>query len=172
VLGGSQGARALNSAVPKALAAFSGTSIEVRHQCGESLRAEAVAAYAQAGVAASIEAFIQDMASAYGWADLVVCRAGAMTLAELCAAGVGALLVPFPAAVDDHQTRNAEYLVERGAARLLPQHDDLEARLRSALGELLPDRAALLTMAENARAAALPNATANVAAICIEEARP
>jgi UDP-N-acetylglucosamine--N-acetylmuramyl-(pentapeptide) pyrophosphoryl-undecaprenol N-acetylglucosamine transferase len=177
VLGGSQGARALNSAVPKALAALSGAAllgagVEVRHQCGESLRAEAVAAYAQAGVTASIEAFIQDMASAYGWADLVVCRAGAMTLAELCAAGVGALLVPFPAAVDDHQTRNAEYLVERGAARLLPQHDDLEARLRNALGELLADRAALLTMAESARAAALPNATANVAAICIEEARP
>jgi UDP-N-acetylglucosamine--N-acetylmuramyl-(pentapeptide) pyrophosphoryl-undecaprenol N-acetylglucosamine transferase len=155
------------------LAALSGKRIEVRHQCGESLRAEAIAAYAKAGVSASIEAFIQDMGSAYGWADLVVCRAGAMTLAELCAAGVGALLVPFPLAVDDHQTRNAEYLVGRGAARLLPQHDDLDTHLLDALRELLvPDRVTLLAMAERARAAALPEATANVAAICIEEARP
>ena len=173
VLGGSQGARALNGAVPRALAGLSGVHVEVRHQCGESLRAEAIAAYADAGIVASIEPFIQDMAAAYGWADLVVCRAGAMTLAEVCAAGIGALLVPFPLAADDHQTRNAEYLVERGAARLLPQHADLDAHLRSALGELLlPDRLKLLAMAERARAAALPDATANVAAICIEEARP
>jgi len=172
VLGGSQGARALNATVPKALAALAGVTVEVRHQCGEAMRAEAEAAYAQAGVKASIEPFIQDMAAAYGWADLVVCRAGAMTLAEVCAAGVGALLVPFPAAVDDHQTRNAEYLVERGAARLLPQHDDLENRLRDALRDLLvADRTALLTMARNAREAALPEATAKVASICIEEAR-
>ncbi len=173
VLGGSQGARALNGAVPKALVGLSGVQVEVRHQCGESLRAEAIAAYANVGVAASIEPFIQDMAAAYGWADLVVCRAGAMTLAEVCAAGIGSLLVPFPLATDDHQTRNAEYLVERGAARLLPQQSDLDAHLRSALAELLlPDRLKLLAMAERARAAALPNATANVAAICIEEARP
>ncbi len=172
VLGGSQGARALNAAVPRALAALDGVQVEVRHQCGQALRAEAESAYAQAGVNASIEPFIQDMAAAYGWADLVVCRAGAMTLAEVCAAGVGALLVPFPAAVDDHQTRNAEYLVERGAARLLPQHEDLENRLRQALAELLvPDRTALLAMARHARAAALPQATATVARICIEEAR-
>lgn len=172
VLGGSQGARALNAAVPKALAALSGARIEVRHQCGQSLRTEAETAYAQAGVVASIEPFIQDMAEAYGWADLVICRAGAMTLAEVCAAGVGALLVPFPAAVDDHQTRNAEYLVERSAARLLPQHEDLDARLREAMLELLvPGRASLLAMAEHARAAALPEATARVASICIEEAR-
>ncbi|MBS0211863.1 MAG: undecaprenyldiphospho-muramoylpentapeptide beta-N-acetylglucosaminyltransferase [Proteobacteria bacterium] len=172
VLGGSQGARALNTAVPAALATLEGVCVDVRHQCGQALREEAVAAYAQAGVHASIEPFIQDMAAAYGWADLVVCRAGAMTLAEVCAAGVGALLVPFPAAVDDHQTRNAEYLVERGAARLLPQHLDLENRLREALRDLLvPDRRVLLTMAAHARAAALPEATATVARICIEEAR-
>lgn len=172
VLGGSQGARALNSAVPKALAALTGPNVEVRHQSGENLRAETESAYAAAGVKASIEPFIQDMAAAYGWADLVVCRAGAMTLAEVCAAGVGSVLVPFPLAVDDHQTRNAEYLVERGAARLLPQHDVLDARLRDALRELLvPDRAALLAMAERARAAALPDATLRVADICIEEAR-
>jgi UDP-N-acetylglucosamine--N-acetylmuramyl-(pentapeptide) pyrophosphoryl-undecaprenol N-acetylglucosamine transferase len=172
VVGGSQGARALNNAVPRALAALAGLTVEVRHQSGENLRTETESAYANAGVRASIEPFIQDMAEAYGWADLVVCRAGAMTLAEVCAAGVGSLLVPFPLAVDDHQTRNAAYLVERGAARLLPQHDDLESRLGDALSELLvPDRTALLAMAERARAAALPDATARVADICIEEAR-
>ena len=171
VLGGSQGARALNNAVPKALAALADMRVEVRHQSGENLRAEAESAYADAGVKASIEPFIQDMASAYGWADLVICRAGAMTLAELCAAGVGSLLVPFPLAVDDHQTRNAEYLVERGAARLLPQGDDLGQRLRDALRALLPDRAALLALAESARAIALPDAAMHVADICIREAR-
>ena len=171
VLGGSQGARALNNAVPKALAAYPDIRVDVRHQSGENLRAEAESAYAAAGVKASIEPFIQDMAAAYGWADLVICRAGALTLAELCAAGVGSLLVPFPLAVDDHQTRNAEYLVARGAARLLPQSDDLSIRLCEAMRELLPDRSALLAMAESARAAALPDATARVADICIEEAR-
>ena len=85
VLGGSQGARALNQALPVALAALSGLALEVRHQCGEKLREEAVRAYADAGVAVQVEAFIDDMAAAYAWADLVVCRAGASTLAELCA---------------------------------------------------------------------------------------
>jgi UDP-N-acetylglucosamine--N-acetylmuramyl-(pentapeptide) pyrophosphoryl-undecaprenol N-acetylglucosamine transferase len=171
VLGGSQGARALNNAVPQALAALAGMHVEVRHQSGENLRGEAESAYANAGVTASVEPFIHDMAAAYGWADLVICRAGAMTLAEVCAAGVGALLVPFPLAVDDHQMRNAEYLVERGAARLLPQSDDLAAHLRDALRELLPNHAALLAMAESARAAALPDAAARVADICMKEAR-
>ena len=109
VLGGSQGARALNTAVPKALAAIAeanaqentqesqgGVHIQVRHQCGEKLRDEAEQAYAQAGIEASVEPFIADMAAAYADADLVVCRAGALTLAELCAAGVGSVLVPFP----------------------------------------------------------------------------
>ena len=91
VLGGSQGARALNAAMPKALAGLRG-AIEVRHQCGEKLREEAEHAYADARIAASVEPFIADMAAAYAWADLVVCRAGALTLAELCAAGVGSLL--------------------------------------------------------------------------------
>ena len=175
VLGGSQGARALNSSVPQALAQLP-ERFEVRHQSGAALQADAERAYADAGIGASIEPFIQDMASAYAWADLVVCRAGALTLAELCAAGVGSLLVPFPHAVDDHQTRNAEFLVERGAARLLPQTDpmkadDLPQRLHAALQELAGDRTQLLAMAEAARAAALPDAAQRVAALCIEEGR-
>jgi UDP-N-acetylglucosamine--N-acetylmuramyl-(pentapeptide) pyrophosphoryl-undecaprenol N-acetylglucosamine transferase len=170
VLGGSQGARALNQVVPQALAAL-GLNIDVRHQSGEKLHDEALQAYAEAGVPAQVEAFIADMAAAYAWADLVVCRAGALTLAELCAAGIGGLLVPFPAAVDDHQTRNAEHLVEHGAARLLPQDDSLGVRLRETLAELAADPGQRLAMARAARALARPDAADHVAQVVIQEAR-
>lgn len=163
VLGGSQGARALNAAVPQAVAAL-GQAVEVRHQAGEKLLDEAREAYAAAAVTAQVEPFIADMAAAYGWADVVVCRAGALTLAELCAVGVGSVLVPFPQAVDDHQTRNAQYLVERGAALLLPQSDDLAPRLRAVLAELAGDPARRLAMARAARALARPDAAREVAA--------
>ncbi len=171
VLGGSQGARALNAAVPKALAML-GTEIrvDVRHQCGEKMRDQAIAAYAEANVAASVEAFISDMAAAYAWADLVVCRAGASTLAELCAAGVGSILVPFPQAVDDHQTRNAEFLVERDAALLLKQDDYLAERLHGVLSDLAARPERRLAMAESARALAKPDAAERIADIILEEA--
>lgn len=169
VLGGSQGARALNDAVPQALAALKLPAV-VRHQCGEKLRAEADAAYARAGVQASVESFIADMAGAYAWADLVVCRAGASTLAELCAAGVGSVLVPFAAAVDDHQTRNAEYLVEHGAAVLLKQDQGLNVHLQRVLAVLSADPARRLEMARAARALARPDAAERIADIILEEA--
>ena len=172
VVGGSQGARALNDAVPAALAALSGLQVQVRHQCGERLRAEADAAYAAAGVQASVEAFIADMAEAYAWADLVVCRAGASTLAELCAAGVGSVLVPFAAAVDDHQTRNAEYLVAHDAAVLLKQDAQLAVNLQGALRALAADPARRLAMAVAARALARPDAARRIAAIVLDEALP
>ena len=171
VLGGSQGARALNSAVPQALAGLGGT-VEVRHQCGEKLREEATLAYSDARIVASVEPFIADMAAAYAWADLVVCRAGALTLAELCAAGIGSLLVPFPQAVDDHQTRNAEFLVERGAALLLPQGDSLAGDLRNALAELASNPARRLAMAEAARKLAMPDAAERVADIVLQASAP
>jgi UDP-N-acetylglucosamine--N-acetylmuramyl-(pentapeptide) pyrophosphoryl-undecaprenol N-acetylglucosamine transferase len=167
VLGGSQGARALNDAVPRALAGLRG-GVEVRHQCGETLREEAMRAYADAGIVASVEPFIADMAAAYAWADLVVCRAGALTLAELCAAGVGSVLVPFPLAVDDHQTRNAAYLVERQAAVLLPQSDTLADDLRATLATLAVDAPRRLAMAESARRLARPDATERVADIVLQ----
>ena len=169
VLGGSQGARVLNHALPQALAALSELQIDVRHQCGEKMRDEAVRAYAEAGVAASVESFIADMAEAYSWADLVVCRAGASTLAELCAVGIGSVLVPFAAAVDDHQTKNAMYLVEHGAALLLRQDDQLATRLQQVLGELAVDPARRLAMAEAARALAKPDAAERIADIILEE---
>ena len=162
VLGGSQGARALNNAVPQAVAAL-GLPVDVLHQAGEKLLDDARKAYADAGVAARVEPFIADMAEAYAWADLVVCRAGALTLAELCAVGVGSVLVPFPQAVDDHQTRNAEYLVERGAAVLLPQTEQLAARLQQALADLSADPGKRLAMAQAARGLARPDAAQRVA---------
>jgi UDP-N-acetylglucosamine--N-acetylmuramyl-(pentapeptide) pyrophosphoryl-undecaprenol N-acetylglucosamine transferase len=168
VLGGSQGARALNAAVPKAIASLRGrVGFEVRHQCGEKMRAEAEQAYVDADVSASVEPFIADMAAAYAWADVVVCRAGALTLAELCAVGVPSVLVPFPQAVDDHQTKNAQYLVARHAARLLPQADGLDQRLAATL-ESLNDREALLQMAQAARSLAKPDAADRVADIVLE----
>jgi len=162
VLGGSQGARALNNAVPPAVAAL-GLPVDVLHQAGEKMLDEARKAYADAGVSARVEPFIADMAEAYAWADLVVCRAGALTLAELCVVGVGSVLVPFPQAVDDHQTRNAEYLVERGAAVLLRQDDALAAHLREVLGELARDAGRRFAMADAARSLARPDAAERVA---------
>lgn len=173
VLGGSQGARALNAGVPAALATLAGkAAIEVRHQCGERLVDAARAAYAGTAVAVSLEPFIEHMDEAYGWADLVVCRAGALTVAELAAAGVASLLVPFPHAVDDHQTRNAEWLVEAGAAELLPEGPGLEAALAGRIGALALDRGALSRMAQAARALARADAAERVADACLAEARP
>ena len=169
VLGGSQGARALNLALPKAVAALQDLQIEVRHQCGEKMRDEAVNAYAQAGVEASVESFIADMAAAYAWADLVVCRAGASTLAELCAVGIGSVLVPFPAAVDDHQTKNAQYLVEADAALLLKQDEELATHLQQALAALAADAPRRLSMANAARTLAKPDAAERIADIILEE---
>ena len=171
VIGGSQGARALNERVPEALALMpAARRPEVRHQAGRTLEL-ARAAYERASVPASVEAFIEDMASAYAWADLVVCRAGASTIAELAAAGCGAVLVPFAAAVDDHQTRNAEYLVSRGAALRIAEKELGAQRLADILRELLDDRPRLLRMAQAARAAAWPQAETKIADAVLAAAR-
>lgn len=171
VLGGSLGARALNLALPQALAQLTPAQRpEVVHQCGSRGLAEARDAYAKAGVEANVVGFIEDMAGSYAWADLAVCRAGALTLAELTAAGLGALLVPFPHAVDDHQTRNAEALVAVGAAELM-QESELDVQvLGQRLEVLLGDRIRLLTMAEAARTLAKPDAADVIARACMEVA--
>lgn len=172
VLGGSQGARALNQLVPAALARLAtDRRPEVRHQAGGRMLEEARAAYQVSDVEVRLEPFIEDMAQAYGWADLVLSRAGALTVAELAAAGVGAVLVPFPHAVDDHQTANARFLERAGAARLLPQTELDAQRLAAVLDELLGDRDRLLAMAEAARGQARPDAAEQVARICLREAR-
>jgi len=178
VLGGSQGARMLNRAIPALLAELRHRHrVEVRHQTGANLLHDARASYAAAFAASPlvhdavrIEPFIADMAEAYGWADLVICRAGALTLAELCAAGVGSVLVPFPFAVDDHQTRNAEFLVACGGAYLLPESDGLASELGSLLDGVISERARLLAMARSARAKAQPDAAQRIADRCLAEA--
>jgi len=171
VLGGSLGARGLNLAVPQALAQLPlAERPEVLHQCGSRGLDEASAAYAKAGVEAQVVSFIDDMAGSYGWADLAVCRAGALTLAELTAAGLGALLVPYPHAVDDHQTHNAEALVAIGAAELI-QERDLDARqLAQRLSTLLHDRTRMTAMAVAARTLAKPDAAQVIARACMEVA--
>lgn len=171
VLGGSQGARILNETVPAAVAQIPpGERPEVWHQCGARWGEQTAAAYREAGVDARVEPFIDAMAQAYDWADLVLCRAGALTVAELAAAGVAALLVPFPHAVDDHQTANARFLVQAGAARLLPQSELTVSALTQQLVELFGDRCRLITMSAAARAEAKPDAAAAVARICLEVA--
>lgn len=171
VLGGSLGATAINEKVPAAVALLpEALRPEIRHQCGERNHETALAAYGEAGVNASVEPFIKDMAEAYGWADLVICRAGALTISELCAAGVGALLVPFPHAVDDHQTRNADYMVKAGAALLMPQHKLTESLLADTLADLLANPQRLVDMARAARTLARPDATERVVNYCLEAA--
>lgn len=170
VIGGSQGARALNERVPQALALIaSARRPQVRHQAGRTLEL-AQKAYAQSGVDAQLEAFITDMPAAYAAADLVVCRAGASTIAELSAAGCAALLVPFPHAVDDHQTRNGEHLVRAGAARMIAESELSPQRLAREIEDLLSDRGRLIEMAQAARAAAWVGSTDAIADVCLSAA--
>ncbi len=168
VLGGSQGALALNKVVAEAVALMPADwRPAIRHQAGARTLALAKSAYANASVEATVEPFIQDMAEAYAWADLVVCRAGALTVAELAAAGVAAIFVPFPAAVDDHQTANARYLVEPGAAVMLPQSELTPEKLAAELEQCAADRRLLIDRAERARALAKPSATEAVTSRCL-----
>lgn len=168
VLGGSQGARALNRCVPGALAKLPASLRPlVRHQTGAEID-ETRARYAAAAVPAELEVFVEDMARAYAWADLVVARAGALTIAELEAAGIAAVLVPYPYAVDDHQAKNAAQLVAAGAARLIPESELSEDRLAAELEFLLSRRDRLLEMGERARSLARPAAADTLADSCIE----
>lgn len=168
VFGGSQGALSLNQEVPKALGRVAGKGrFEVRHQSGERTLEVARQAYREAGLDVEIETFIEDMAGAYAWADLVICRSGALSVAELAAAGLGSILVPFPAAVDDHQTVNADFLVNAGAARLLPEPGLRAGELDSLLLEFLQSRQALMDMAVAARAQAKPHALQALVSACV-----
>lgn len=167
VVGGSLGAKALNEALPQALALLPAESRpKVLHQTGNQHFDAVQALYREAGVVADVRPFLDDMAACYADADLVICRAGALTVAELAAAGVASVLVPFPFAVDDHQTHNARFLSECGAAVLLPQAELNAEKLAQMLGEL--DREKLLAMAQQARAVAKADAAQAVANVCKE----
>ena len=170
VVGGSLGAQILNETVPQALALLPpGERPEVTHQAGEKNIEALRAGYAGAGVQAELVAFIDDMAARYADADVVLCRAGALTVAELACAGVASILVPLPHAVDDHQTGNAKFLSERDAAVLLPQSELTPENLARLLRGL--DRQQLLAIAEKARQLGKPEATRIVADTCKEVAR-
>ena len=172
VIGGSQGAARLNAVVPFALKRLSSwLAFDVRHQAGERWIDAGRASYAQAGVRADVRPFIEDMSEAYAWADLVICRSGALTVSELAAVGVGSVLVPFPNAVDDHQAYNAQYLVREGAAVLISDRELTAERLAAELQRLCAGRGKLLAMAERARLLAKPRAADELAASCLELAR-
>ncbi len=172
VLGGSLGARVLNQTAPAAVALMDiKDRPQIRHQAGKKLIDEAKKDYDQAGVQADVTPFIKDMDQALAWADIVLCRAGALTLSELTAAGVGAILVPFPFAVDDHQTANAKYLTQANAAILFPQHEMNAQSLNHKLTQLIKSRSQLLLMANAARSLAKPEATSTVTKLCLEHAR-
>ena len=162
VVGGSLGARILNETVPQALALLKDTRVfEVIHQSGKNSVDALKERYLSAGVEANCVEFIEDMPEVYAWADVIICRAGALTVAELAACGLGSILVPFPFAVDDHQTANAQYLVQTDAAILLPQNALTAVELAERLKAL--GRQKCLTMAIQARQQALPDAAQKVA---------
>ncbi len=168
VLGGSQGALVLNRMVPRAVALLAeDCRPEIRHQSGAATCDVARSEYKTAGVEANIEAFIDNMAEAYEWADLVICRAGALTISELTAAGVGAILIPYPAAVDDHQTRNAEHLTRVGAALMMPEATLSAEQLADEILACTNHREFVLERAKMVRKLALPGATDALAELCL-----
>ena len=167
VMGGSQGAQVLNTVVPDALALIAAESRpRVLHQAGAAHQETVLVRYQERGVAVEVVRFIDDIAARYAETDLIVCRAGATTIAEIAAAGIASVLVPYPHAVDDHQTINARFLAERRAALLIPQGELTAQRLADAISGLTRER--LLAMAQAARAAGKPEATRAVAQVCVE----
>ena len=172
ILGGSLGAKAINELVPKALAQLPSESRpNVWHQTGKDHAQTTATLYEQQHVIARVEAFIDDMATAYSWADVLVCRAGALTVSELMAAGVAAILIPLPSAIDDHQTHNAAILSSVGAGISVPQRDFTPAKLAALLMTYINEPEQSMNMAEKARLLALPDAAKTVANICVEVAR-
>lgn len=168
VIGGSLGALALNKTVPAAVALLGDEAqLQVRHQCGSKTHDQTMQFYKDAGVEATVTPFIEDMAEAYAWADVVICRAGALTIAELAAAGVGSVLVPYPYAVDDHQTVNGRFLEMNDAAVLLPQQELNAEVLAGMLKAFMGSRERLLNMAIAARKQARVDATEVVASRCM-----
>ncbi len=179
VIGGSLGASVFNQRLPQLLgrghgrkhAAVAGRAVvEVLHQCGQASASTIAQKYLAVGISCEVHGFIEDMGKAYSWCDLVICRAGAMTIAELCAAGVPSLLVPYPHAASDHQTANAAYLHSHAAARLLSQPDFIRGDWLEWLVKLHHQRATLLAMAQAARRLARPDAAETVAQTCMEAA--
>jgi len=171
VVGGSLGAKAINDVIPAALALIDGyRRPQVRHQTGSKHLDSVKQTYSELAVEEHCEAFIDDMPAAYRWADLIVCRAGALTIAEITAVGLASILIPLPSAIDDHQRENARWLTDNDAGLLLQQQDMTAISLAKLLQELAAQPERLLLMAENARQLLRGNAAKNVATICEEAA--
>jgi UDP-N-acetylglucosamine--N-acetylmuramyl-(pentapeptide) pyrophosphoryl-undecaprenol N-acetylglucosamine transferase len=167
IIGGSQGAAILNTRVPDALAQLPGLAI--RHQTGRAMLAEVQQHYVTLGINAEVSAFIQDMRAAYAWADMLICRAGAMTVSEIAAAGLPAILIPLPNAIDDHQLANAKVLRDAGAAIILLQHDLNSSNLLRDIKQVQNNS---VTMSKNAKKVARLDATQRVAERCMAQAKP
>jgi len=165
VVGGSQGAQILNEVVPDALAELD--RVKVRHQTGAAMQKQVESRYKELGVKAEANAFIDDMVSAYQWADLVICRSGAMTVSEVAAAGIPAIFIPLPSAIDDHQTANARYLADAGAGLILLQKDLNAASLVEHITTIVKQ---LDVMSKTAKQYARLDATDVVAGVCMAEA--
>jgi UDP-N-acetylglucosamine--N-acetylmuramyl-(pentapeptide) pyrophosphoryl-undecaprenol N-acetylglucosamine transferase len=165
ILGGSQGAQILNTEIPNALAKLTG--ITIKHQTGSAMVDQVNVNYKTLGLEADVSAFIKDMRGSYLWADMLICRAGAMTVSEVAAAGLPAIFIPFPHAIDDHQTANARILTDIGAAFLLAQNDLTSEAL---LAQVVLIQKNIATMSQKAKQAARPDATQTVANICITKA--
>ena len=169
VLGGSQGAEKLNKIVPETLCNFNDNCIvKVKHQCGEKHFSNTQKTYRNYNIPAEVFPFIEDIVSAYMWADIVICRAGASTISELAACGIASVLIPFPFAVDNHQVKNAEYLVHNGAAVLVKEDQLNTNRLKQILLDFFNTPELLIQMAIKARKLSKSDATNNVAKLCVE----
>lgn len=169
VLGGSLGATALNELLPKALATIpEAKRPEIWHQCGQRHFDVATENYKALNLDVKLTPFIDNMAQAYAWADLVICRSGALTITELVAAGLPAILIPYPYAVDDHQTKNGQIMVNAGAAVMMQQRDVDADKLANMILQLAEDRSVLAAKAQQARSLMRPNATQAVAKHCME----
>jgi UDP-N-acetylglucosamine--N-acetylmuramyl-(pentapeptide) pyrophosphoryl-undecaprenol N-acetylglucosamine transferase len=166
ILGGSQGAQALNEIIPEALASL--TAIEVKHQTGTAMQEIVSKKYEEFGLKAEATAFIQEMVPAYQWADIIICRAGAMTVSEVAAMGLPAILIPLPNAIDDHQMANAKYLSESGAGFILPQK---ELNAKNLIELITKAKLHLSEMAEASRQCAKMDATQFVSNVCASEAK-
>jgi UDP-N-acetylglucosamine--N-acetylmuramyl-(pentapeptide) pyrophosphoryl-undecaprenol N-acetylglucosamine transferase len=166
VIGGSLGAQVLNKLLPKVLSHFETTQFKVLHQSGKGHDRDLKLAYQKLNLEVDVQVFIKDMDAAYNWADLVICRAGALTVAEVAVAGLPAIFVPLPHAVDDHQTKNAQDLVEKRAAVLIPQNELNEDKLSDYLQTFRQNRALLEKMSKNSKKAAIIDATERVASVC------
>jgi UDP-N-acetylglucosamine--N-acetylmuramyl-(pentapeptide) pyrophosphoryl-undecaprenol N-acetylglucosamine transferase len=169
-VGGSQGAQILNEVVPEAIGVWeqnNSNALKIKHQTGAVMQEQVMSHYKALGISAEVSAFIEDMMSAYQWADLIICRAGAMTISEVAAAGVPAIYIPLPSAIDDHQTANARYLTDAGAGLLLMQKDLNKTMLAEYITKLIGQ---LEVMSKVAKEYARLDATEVVAGICIDEA--